>query len=56
MKKQYINPEMEIINVEAPQIMAGSPILGYGESLIDTKDAQSQELRDLEDFISTWGL
>ncbi len=28
MKKQYINPEMEVIKVESPQILAGSPGLG----------------------------
>ena len=27
-KKQYINPSMEVIEINAPQIMAGSPQLG----------------------------
>ncbi|MBP3775668.1 MAG: hypothetical protein IJ069_02525 [Prevotella sp.] len=32
MKKKYINPSMEVVKVDAPQIMAGSPGIGgkYG--------------------------
>lgn len=32
MKKQYINPEMEIVKIESRQLLSGSPILGgeYG--------------------------
>ena len=32
MKKKYINPSMEVVKVDAPQIMAGSPGKGgvYG--------------------------
>ncbi len=29
MKKKYIAPEMEIVNIQSPVIMAGSPP-GYG--------------------------
>ncbi len=30
MKKKYINPSMEVVKVDAPQIMAGSPGKGGG--------------------------
>ncbi|MBQ8153925.1 MAG: hypothetical protein IJ069_09655 [Prevotella sp.] len=32
MKKKYINPSMEVVKVDAPQIMAGSPGKGGGYS------------------------
>ena len=30
-KKQYVNPSMEVIEINAPQIMAGSPPLSNDE-------------------------
>ena len=30
-KKQYVNPSMEVIEINAPQIMAGSPPLSDEE-------------------------
>ena len=30
-KKQYVNPSMEVIEINAPQIMAGSPPQTDGE-------------------------
>jgi len=31
MKKKYINPEMEVIEIKVQQILAGSPILSEEE-------------------------
>ncbi len=47
MKKQYINPEMEVVKVDVPQIMAGSPGIGgeYGGELTP----QGHFLDDFED-------
>ncbi len=44
MKKTYINPEMEVIEVKADQtLLAGSPIpIGGSTDTVDT--------RELEDF------
>ncbi len=30
-KKEYVNPSMEVVEINAPQIMAGSPPLVEGE-------------------------
>ncbi|MBQ9676860.1 MAG: hypothetical protein IJV44_01835 [Prevotella sp.] len=47
MKKTYINPEMEVIKINAPQIMAGSP--GFGGEF-GGGTPESREFEDLEDF------
>ncbi|MBQ9651497.1 MAG: hypothetical protein IJV13_04705 [Prevotella sp.] len=32
MKKTYINPTIEVVNIKAPQLLAGSPEVPKGSS------------------------
>ncbi len=50
MKKQYINPEMEIVEVASPQILAGSITVDFGTGTIDPSSAESIEFNDLSDM------
>ena len=46
MKKTYITPEVEEINVEAAAMIASSPVtLGTSEDTIDSADALGNERR-----------
>ena len=51
MKKEYINPTMDIVEMEAPQMLAGSDI-SIGEAPFDGDDSKilSRELDDIFDF------
>ena len=42
MKKQYMNPTMEIVKIGTPQLMAGSPVLGgeYGGGTTLSRDME----------------
>lgn len=50
MKKTYITPEVEEINVEAAAMIASSPVtLGTSEDIINSADALGNERR------GSWG-
>jgi len=39
MKKTYINPAMEVINIHAQQLLAGSITVAMGEGKVNAADA-----------------
>ena len=42
MKKEYINPEMDIYEIKTcSQLMAGSPTLGIGDDVLDAGGAET---------------
>ncbi|MBR1545799.1 MAG: hypothetical protein IJ633_03235 [Prevotella sp.] len=52
MKKTYINPEMEIIKIQTPQILAGSDPslggdLGGGDPILSREGDDMDDLLDL---------
>ena len=51
MKKTYIAPEMENVELESAQLLAGSSIVAVPEeAIIDGSDIGSRELDDLLDW------
>ena len=49
MKKEYINPAVEVINIETAQMIADS--LGIGDSVDSATDAESRDEFDIWDAI-----
>ena len=49
MKKEYINPTMEIVKIETAQMIAASPI-NIGDPVDSAAGAESRELDDIWDF------
>lgn len=49
MKKIYLNPEIEVIKIETPQIMAGSPDAPLDPS--SAVDPDKIESRDIDLFL-----
>ena len=51
-KKQYINPEMEIVKIQTLSLMVGSPdakIIKDEESSVNAEDVEASEYFDLEE-------
>ena len=46
MKKQYINPEMEIVKIETQQIIAASLEMGAGTQPPSSADSRGFDLFD----------
>ena len=50
MKKQYINPEMEIVTIQTTQMLSASP-LGYGNPVDTATGAEAPELPGIPPFV-----
>ena len=50
MKKTYMTPEMEVMNIETVEMMAGSPNLGLNDGVVDADNEQN-----VNDRRGTWG-
>ena len=48
MKKEYINPEMEVVKIETQQIIAAS--IGVGTDLVSPGSADGRLFDDFEDL------
>ena len=46
MKKAYINPEMEIVEIEGQVLLAGSLIINTEAEAVETGDVLAPELGD----------
>ena len=52
MKKEYINPTIEVINLETAQMIAESaPTVGFGDWVNSADGAESRDEFDLWDVI-----
>ena len=47
MKKQYINPDMEIINIQTTQMLAASQV-GFGDPVNTAAGAEAPEMPEPE--------
>ena len=51
--KKYTKPAIEVLAIETQQMIAESIIIDNGGT-VRPSDADSRELRDLDDFLDEW--